>query len=147
MKEYKIYTCGKMSGITFNQQMQWRLLLESFVKNKYDGDDRIKFIHPPVYFNYEYAHHKSEREILDWEMKQLHDCDIVVVNLNRIDSTTGSHMELGAVQGINRFGDKYIYVIGIGKDDDLHPWIKETCMRIESNYSDAAQYIVEYLLV
>ena len=147
MKEYKIYTCGKMSGISFSQQMQWRQIIEAFVKDYYDGNDRVKFIHPPLYFNYDYMQHKSEREILDWEMKQLHDCDIVIVDLNQIDSTIGSHMELGAVQGINRFGDRYIYVIGVGNEENLHPWIKETCMRIEDNFSDAAKYITGYLLV
>ena len=147
MKEYKIYTCGKMSGIPFEKQMNWRQALEMLVKDKYDGYYKIKFIHPPLYFNYEHMMHKSEREILDWEMMQLHDCDIVIVNLEGINSTVGSHMELGAVQGINRFGDKYIYVVGIGDDNNLHPWIKETCNRIESNYSDAATYITEYLLV
>ena len=147
MKEYKIYTCGKMSGIPFEKQMGWRQALEACVKDKYDGSDKIKFIHPPLYFNYEHMMHKSEREILDWEMMQLHDCDIVIVNLKEIDTTIGSHMELGAVQGINRFGDKYIYVVGIGEDNNLHPWIKETCNRIESNYSDAATYITEYLLI
>ena len=146
MKEYKIYTCGKMSGISYEQQMKWRKEIEEHVKGLYDGNDRVKFIHPPQYFNYESILHKTEREILDWEMKQLHDSDIVVVDFNGIDSTTGSHMELGAVQGINRFGDGYIYVIGVGDDSNLHPWIKETCMRIEDNYSDAAKYIVEYLL-
>ena len=147
MKDFKIYTCGKMSGISFDKQMEWRQIIETLVKSKYDGYDRIKFIHPPLYFNYEWDRHKTEREILDWEMMQMHDCDIVVVDFKEIDSTIGSHMELGAIQGINRFGDKYIYVVGIGDDTNLHPWIKETCNRIESSYSRAAEYIVEYLLV
>lgn len=146
MKEYKIYTCGKMSGISFNDQMKWRKELEDNVRSNYDGIDRIKFIHPPLYFNYETILHKSEKEILEWEMMQLHDCNIVVVDLNNINDTVGSHMELGAVQGINRFGDKYIYVIGVGDDTNLHPWIKETCVRIEKNLFDASKYIVEYLL-
>jgi hypothetical protein len=147
MREFKIYTCGKMSGISFEQQMGWRCAIESLIKKKYDGSDKVKFIHPPLYYNYEHTMHKSDKEILDWEMMQLHNCDIVIVNLDGIDSTTGSHMELGAVQGINRFGDKYIYVIGIGNDENLHPWIKGTCNRIENNYSDAVKYIIEYLLV
>ena len=147
MKEIKIYTCGKMSGTSFEKQMEWRKNLETLVREKYDGNDAIKFIHPPLYFNYEHTQHKTEREILDWEMKQLHDSDIVVVDFDGIDTTTGSHMELGAVQGINRFGDKYIYVVGVGKEEDLHPWIKETCIRIEDTFPDIAQYIVEYLLI
>lgn len=147
MKEYKIYTCGKMSGTTFEKQMKWRKNLEELVNEKYDGNDRIKFIHPPLFFNYEHMQHKTEREILDWEMKQLHDCDVVVVDFDGIDSTIGTHMEIGAVQGINRFGDKYIYVVGVGEEKKLHPWIKESCMRIENNLDDLAQYIAEYLVI
>ena len=147
MKEFRIYTCGKMSGLTFSVQMQWRQLFEAFLKEAYDGADKIKFIHPPLYFNYENKLHKTEREILDWELMQLHKSDIVIVDFDGIDTTIGSHVELGAVQGINRFGDKYIYVVGVGDENNLHPWIKESCNRIESNYYDAARYVAEYLLV
>lgn len=142
----KIYTCGKMSGISFQEQMEWRLRIEGEVKKCLDFGQGVKFIHPPMFYNYEENYQKSEREILEWEMAQVHDCDIVIVNLDGIDSTVGSHMELGAVQGINRFGDKHIFVIGLGKDDGLHPWIKESCIRIEDDYAKAAEYIVEYLL-
>lgn len=147
MREFKIYTCGKMSGTSLEKQMGWRCYVESLIKEKYDGYDKIKFIHPPLYYNYEHASHHTDREILDWEMMQLHDCDIVIVDLDGIDTTVGSHIELGAVQGINRFGDKYIFVIGVGDKDGLHPWIKEACNRIESSYMSAAKYIAEYLLV
>lgn len=142
----KIYTCGKMSGISFSEQMEWRLRIECEVKKILDFGQNVKFVHPPMFYNYEENYQKSEREILEWEMAQVHDCDIVIVNLDGIDSTVGSHMELGAVQGINRFGDKHIFVVGLGKDDGLHPWIKETCIRIEDDYAKAAEYIVEYLL-
>lgn len=143
----KIYTCGKMSGISYVEQMAWRLKIESEIKSALNfTDERVKFVHPPYYYNYEEKYHKTEREILEWEMAQVHDCDIVIVNLDGIEDTIGSHMELGAVQGINRFGDKHIFVIGLGKDDGLHPWIKESCIRIEDDYAKAAEYIVEYLL-
>lgn len=142
----KIYTCGKMSGISFIEQMMWRSRIESEIKSSLDCGQSVKFIHPPLYYNYEENNHKTEREILEWEMTQVHDCDILIVNLDGIEDTTGSHMELGAVQGINRFGDKHIYVVGLGKSDNLHPWIKESCIRIEEDYAKAAEYIVEYLL-
>ena len=143
----KIYTCGKMSGISYLEQMAWRAKIESEIKMALScADERVKFVHPPLYYNYEENYHKTEREILEWEMAQVHDCDIVIVNLDGIEDTIGSHMELGAVQGINRFGDKHIFVVGLGKGDGLHPWIKETCIRIEDDYAKAAEYIVEYLL-
>ncbi len=142
----KIYTCGKMNGISFQEQMEWRSNIEHEVKIRTYYSADVKFIHPPMFYNYEENNHQSEREILEWEMAQLHDCDIIVVNLDGIEDTTGSHMELGAVQGINRFGDKHIFVIGLGKDENLHPWIRETCIRIEEDYAKAAEYITEYLL-
>lgn len=147
MKEYKIYTCGKMSGIPFEEQIGWRLKFEKALRGLLDGNCTVKFIHPPFYYNYEDEKHKTEKEVLEWEMTQLHDCDIVVVNLDKIDSTTGSHMELGAVQGINRFGGKHIFVVGFGSKNNLHPWIEETCLRIEDNIDDAADFVVNYLLV
>ena len=148
MREVKIYTCGKMSGIPYEEQMRWRNNFTSCLKKENDFIDRkITIINPPIFYNYEHKVHKTEREILDWEMKQLHDCDIVVINFDGIDSTVGSHMELGAIQGINRFGDKYIFVIGIGKEDELHPWILETCNRIEPDCESAAKYVAEYLLI
>lgn len=134
-----------MNGIPYEEQMEWRKSVESELV-RCGGRDNFEFIHPPRFYNYEQKQHQSEREILEWEMAQVHDSDIVVVNLNQIDTTIGSHMELGAVQAINMFGDKHIFVIGIGKAENLHPWIKEVCMRIEENESDAALYIKDYLL-
>lgn len=142
----KIYTCGKMSGISFQEQMEWRSNVEHEVRIRTYYDFDVKFIHPPMFYNYEENNHQSEREILEWEMAQLHDCDIVVVNLDGIEDTTGSHMELGAVQGINMFGDKHIFVIGLGKDENLHPWIRESCIRIEEDPDKVADYICNYLL-
>ena len=77
----KIYTCGKMSGISYVEQMAWRLKIESEIKSALSyTDERVKFVHPPYYYNYEEKYHKTEREILEWEMAQVHDCDIVIVN-------------------------------------------------------------------
>jgi len=142
----KIYTCGKMSGISFIEQMMWRTRIESEIKSALDCGQSVRFVHPPLYYNYDENYQKTEREILEWEMAQVHDCDIVIVNLDGIEDTIGSHMELGAVQGINRFGDKHIFVVGLGKPENLHPWIRESCIRIEDDYAKAAEYIVEYLL-
>ena len=146
MKKYKIYTCGKMSGTTYTQQMAWREKLERYLFDT--GCENFTFVHPPMYFNYDEQLHQSEREILDWEMAQLYDSDIVVVNLEGICDSVGSHMELGALQAINRFcGKKSIFVVGLGNSENLHPWIKESCLRIEKNIEDLGYYIKEYLMV
>ena len=136
-----------MSGLPLAEQIGWRLKLDLFIRKYNQTDNRISFIHPPNYYNYEHKCHKTDREIIDWELKQVYDSDIVVVNFEGIESTIGTHIELGAVNGINRFGNKYIHVIGIGDETKVHPWIKESCLRIEKNIEDAAKYIAEYMLI
>lgn len=141
MKEYRIYTCGKMSGISYEEQMVWRRTIEDFVRQR--TDKCVTFIHPPMYYSYEEVFHKSEREIQEWEITALNKCDIVIVNLPYIESSIGSHMELGAA-----YVNKNIHVIGVGKPTSpLHPWIENTCLRIEEDYEKAAEYIVDYLLI
>lgn len=145
-KRWKVYTAGRMSGIQYLDQINWRIDIQNAIMER--TEENVEFIHPPYFYNYDEKNHRSDAEILEWEMSQLNDCDIVIVNLDGIESSIGTHMELGAVQGINRFSGKHIYVVGIGSpSQELHPWIREACIRIEADMDDAAEYIAKYLLV
>ena len=146
MKKYKIYTAGKMNGLSFEEQMLWRVMLHKAILSHEDVN--VKVIHPPLYYNYEAKDNQSEREILEWELFQLYDSDVMVVNLDEIDSTIGTHIEIGMAHTINNFTDKHIFIIGFGGDvENLHPWIKEACIRIEKNVEDVANYLYEYILL
>ena len=145
-KRWKVYTAGRMSGIQYLDQINWRIDIQNAIMER--TEENVEFIHPPYFYNYDEQNHRSDAEILEWEMSQLNDCDIVIVNLDGIESSIGTHMELGAVQGINRFSGKHIYVVGIGSpSQELHPWIREACIRIEADMDNAAEYIAKYLLV
>ena len=51
MRTYKIYTAGKMGGLSYEEQMGWRLELEVELRAKYDyGGRNARFIHPPCYY-------------------------------------------------------------------------------------------------
>lgn len=141
----KIYTAGKMSGLTLEQQMQWRTELE--YKLRKFSEVKIEFIHPPLFYNYEKTYHKSEAEIKEWELNKIRECDIVVVNLDGIGSSVGTHFELGFINAMNMFGNKHIYVIGIGDTKNLYSWIELSTLRIEPDVDSACQYINDYLLV
>lgn len=149
---FRIYTAGKMAGLELNEQMAWRTEAELWVRDKavFAGipQDKIKFIHPPTFYRYETNYHQSEKEVKDWELNQIRNCDAVIVNLDDVKSSVGTHYELATVDAVNAFGDKHIFVIGVGgANEDLHPWIEETLHRRESNFQDAADYIVNYLLI
>ena len=145
--EYRIYTCGKMSGKAFEYIVAWRGKLEHEVSLRTDGRNRVVWVHPPCYYNYEEQNHKSEREIFLWELNHVRTCNIFVVNLEDVETSVGSLMELGAAVGANLCGAN-ISIIGIGDEKKIkYPWIKEACLRIEDNIKDAAEFIAGYLLI
>lgn len=147
MMRKKIYTSGKMSGLTKAEAMRWRERIEYYVEH-YCPINAFNptFIHPPVYYNYEENLQKTEREIFEWEISQTIDSDIVVLNIDGVKDSIGTHMELGAISAANKLG-KDIKVIAIGKiPDDLHPWIECSWFRHEEDIEEAGRYIAKYLL-
>ena len=145
MKTYKIYTAGKMGGLPVDEQMHWREELERLVRQK--SDKSIVFVHPPAFFRYGEQFHKSENEARIWDMTQIRESDVVAVDLTTIADSIGTQQELGFIEAMNEFGYKHIYTIGIGVPNTDHPWVSLALTRREDNIEDAADYIVNYLLV
>lgn len=147
MRRFKIYTAGKMGGLRLIDQIEWRLNFETALQKAYDGSCEIACVHPPLYYRYDEQFHRTEREVMQWDLSQIRDSDIVVIDLNTISDSIGTHMELGYIEAMNQFGDHHIYVIGIGKPNANHPWLNEVVFRTEETVEAAALYIAEYLLV
>jgi len=154
MREYQIYTAGKMSGISNDEQMKWRyeidIAIGEIIRNC--GLDRIikvNMVHPPRYYSYGEDYHKSEREVKEWDTTRVMQSDIVIVNTDYVADSTGTHYELAMCDAVNRLTNNHIFVVGIGntKPENLHPWIAESIMRYEHDIQDAAEYIVNYLLI
>lgn len=154
MRTYKIYTAGKMGGLSFEDQIRWRLSLEQEVKRyllEAEYDEKLAtFFHPPEFYSYGDTNYQSEKEVQTWDLNHIAESDIVVVNLKDIETSVGTLFELGFIHHLNQHRDKQIYVIGIGGDVDvskLHPWIFMEMYRIEKTISDAADYISHYLII
>lgn len=146
MREYRIYTAGKMAGLPYEKQMAWRKEIERAICDR--TNKRTVFIHPPEFYSYDRTDFQSEKEVKDWELSQIMDCDVVVTNLDGINTSVGTHFELSAVDSINSISNKHIFIIGVGNSKDtLHPWIELSLHRKEASIDDAADYIVKYLLV
>lgn len=84
---------------------------------------------------------------MEWDMCQIMDSDIMVVNLENISDSIGTCIELGIAAAMNTFGYKYIYVVGIGSSDIDSPWLSSVVFHREETLEDAAEYIKNYLLV
>lgn len=145
LKTYKIYTAGKMGGLSYEDQMYWRHKLEDLVKER--TYKSVEFVHPPEYYTYGAAHHKTNHEVRMWDLSQVKSSDVVVFDLTTISDSIGTLMELATVDAMNQFGYKSIYAIGVGSADTDHPWVEDCLLRREDTLEDAADYIARYLLV
>lgn len=143
MKTYKIYTAGKMGGLSYDEQMKWRKELEDIIRSKCDKS--LTFVHPPMF--YQYDNDADEAEAKEWDIAQLMDSDIVVVDLATIADSIGTHIELGIIEAMNRRGDKHIHLVGVGKPNVNHPWIQMGMLRQEDILEDVADFIINYLLL
>ena len=103
MKEYKVFTSGKMGGLTYNEQMEWRLNLENLVFGL--TEKKVKFIHPPEFFDYDFPDQKTAKE---WEINQIIDSDIVVIDLTWIKS--GVFYRVDNVEEAAKFICKYLLI-------------------------------------
>ena len=145
LKTFKIYTAGKMGGLSYDDQMYWRHKLEELVKER--TYKNVVFVHPPEYYTYGATKHKTEHETRMWDLSQVKSSDVVVFDLTTISDSIGTLMELATVDAMNQFGYKSIYAIGVGIPNTDHPWINDCLLRQEYTLEDAADYIARYLLV
>ena len=145
MKTYKIFTAGKMGGLSYDQQIAWRREIEDLIKKA--TTKSVAFVHPPMFYQYKENDPQNDVESMNWEISQLIDSDIVIVDLSTISGSIGTHMELGAIAAVNKVSSKNIYVVGFGKPDTEHPWIENGVFHSEETAEDVADYIVNYLLI
>ena len=146
MKYLKIYEAGKMSGLTFSQMNDWRVeLKDKLMDIAEDVEYKILGVNPVDFYNFEEQSHQSEEEVEDYDLAHVISSNIIVVNLNGLNTSDGSKYELHDGNFHNRipviaFGDKKLY-------ENLHPWIKRDITRVEKNIDDVVQYIKDFYLI
>lgn len=141
MKDCSIYLAGGMGSLSFEEQTKWRnQVCDAIVFGEYDYDIKPYFFSPPQYYNFEETSHKTEKEVMDFDLNRLRNSDLVIVNFNDPQSL-GTAMEL-AIAFENR-----IPVVGLNKDGaELHPWLIECCSRICDDMYELVEHIVEFYL-
>ncbi len=138
-----------MGGLPYEKQMMWRRTIADKFK---ECEDRfaVKVINPPEYYNpLDEDAYAVEREAMIWDLNQIKECDIVIVNLDGIEDSIGTHCELGYINAVNSFGNKHIYVIGFGNSpvENLHPWIQMNLFHWEPDITSTVDYICSHLLI
>lgn len=143
MENVHIYLAGGMSGLSLEEQIKWRNQVINAIRYEdYEFDKTPIFFNPPNYYSPSTSAHKSEKEVMEFELSHLRKSDLIVVNFN-VPESIGTAMEI-AVAKENR-----IPIIGLCKNEKdiiIHPWLTECCSRMFNNMREMVDYIVNYYL-
>lgn len=141
METVKIYLSGSMMNSTWEEQTKWRRQIQDAIRfGDYDYEKKPSFFDPTSFYNYEEKLHKSEKEIMEFELNALRKSDLVIVNFNE-PSSIGTAMELMLAKELR------IPIVGLNKDKkDIHPWLLECCMRVCDDMRELVQYVVDFYL-
>lgn len=143
MNGLKIYLAGKMTGLSYEDMQSWRFEFENRV-NKYvkasDITYRVNVFNPCDYYNTVTDKFKTDREVMEFDIYNLKKSDMVVVNLNSQDSI-GTAMEIAIAR------DNGIPIIALCEhEDELHSWLRESCMRICEDMDELIEYVTDYFV-
>lgn len=140
MNTINIYLSGGMGGLSFDEQVGWR----NQIVDNIITDDALTFkpvfFNPPYYYTPTYNYHKSEKEVMEFDLYKLRKSDIVIVNFN-VPNSIGTAMELMLAKEYN------IPIIGINiNNKELHPWLSECCSRMCDSIEETLEYVKKYYL-
>ncbi len=141
MENVKIYLSGGMCSVSMEEQSKWRSQIINAIKfGGYDYEKKPVFFNPVDYYNFEEKRHKTEREIVEFDLNAVRNSDLIIVNFNDPKSL-GTCAELAIAY------DRHIPIIGINKDGvELHPWLTEFTMRMCHDIREAVEYTVDFFL-
>ena len=139
MNNYFIYLAGGMTGLSYEEQINWRLYVNNKLKN-YECDYKVKCFNPVDYYSLEDTTPEIEEEAMKFDLHKLKESNLVIVNFNAPKS-------LGTQSEIAIAWDNHIPVIGLNESEQqLHPWQYLMSSKIFTNMEDMLRYIYKYYL-
>ena len=143
MNSIRIYLGGKMTGLSYEDMQGWRFELESHIHDYVKANDilyRVNVFNPCDYYNPLDDVQKSDREAMEFDIYNLKRSDMLIANLDMQDSI-GTAMEIAIAR------DNGIPIVAMCENEDgLHPWLRDSCVRICNNMEELVEYITEYYI-
>lgn len=125
----KIYLCGPIMDVTSDESVDWR----SKAKEKLSG----KFvILDPMRRNFRDREIDSANEIVDFDLQDVRDADILLVNYGK--ASIGTSMEV--FYASHDLG-KFVIAFSPYAYQDMSPWMVKHCTKILPNLHEALTYI------
>lgn len=145
MEVFSVYIAGGMSGIPYDEYKSRRNNVKDklfkYYENNCDSYPYILYVTDPSdYYNYDNQVHKSEKEVMNFELNRVRNSNIIVVDFLNVYS-------LGTMTELAIAHEHRIPIIGINDmNNELHPWQVEMCDRIFDTVEDTVQYVGEFYL-
>lgn len=129
-----------MGGVSYDKSNEWRLKAKSYLEN-IETDYKVTAINPNDYYNFKEVKHKTEKEIIRFDLHKVRTSNLILVSLE--GDSIGTSMETMLAHELN------IPIVGFCGERDIntvHPWIIECCCRVETSLDKALEYIKDYYL-
>ena len=130
-----------MGNLSFEEQSKWRKNISEAIKTEgTDSEKKASIFNPVNYYNFEINSHKCEKEIMEFDLYNLRNSNLVIVNFND-EKSIGTAMELMLAKEYN------IPVIAFGAGDkQIHPWLTECCTRVCDSMREVVDHIIQFYL-
>lgn len=140
METVKIYLSGGMGNLSFEEQSKWRKQIIDEITINCHCEKKPIFFNPVDHYNFTEKQHKTEKEIVEFDLNAVRHSDLIIVNFND-PSSLGTCAELAIAY------DRRIPIIGINKDKaKLHPWLTEFVTRMCNDIREAVSHVVDFYL-
>ena len=141
MESFKIYLSGSMMDSSWEEQTKWRQQFQNAIRfGDYDYEKKVSFFDPTRYYNFKEKRYKSEKEIMEFDLYNLRNSNLVVVNFNNQKS-------LGTMSELILAHELRIPVIGWNSSGEvLHPWLCECVTRMCDDLRETVEHVVEFYL-
>ena len=145
MNNFQIYLAGKMSGISYEEMFYWRdKIKKSLQKCGEINDYPLRIINPVEYYNFEHPRHKSEREVMEYDLLRVRNSNLVIVNVHGLNTSIGTSIEL------HEANCRHIPIIAYDPENEyefLHPWLQCFVSRVENNIDSLNEYITDFYIL
>jgi nucleoside 2-deoxyribosyltransferase len=130
----KIYLCGPIMDEVDGQARAWRSLATKKLSKEF-------LILDPMRRNFKDREVDSANEIVEFDLQDVRDADIVLVNYSK--NSIGTSMEVFFAS--HNLG-KFVIAFSPFSFKDSSPWMVRFCTKILPTLEDAIQYIREHFI-
>lgn len=122
----RIYLSGAMQDIHKEESVQWRECVKEFLPD-------FECFDPWEHFDF--VNQANEREVMEYDLWNLRQSDLVIVNFNFVRS-------LGTMSELAIAYDRRIPIVGFCDNaNELHSWQKLFCMVVLNNLDEVIDYV------